>query len=72
MKNTLIVGTILLAALVAFMPAQASDRPDKKGKLADRVVQLEKEVLALHYQVQQIMPVVNRLEQEVKTLQAKK
>ena len=78
MKYTLIAGTFILAALVAFMPAQASDSPDGaaakkgRGKLQARVVQLEKEVLDLHFKVGQILPVVNRLEIEVKELQAKK
>ncbi len=76
MKYTLIAGTFLLAGLVAFMPAQASDSPDGakggKGKLRERVVQLEKEVLDLHFKVGQLLPVVNRLEIEVKQLQAKK
>lgn len=76
MKYSLIAGTFLLAALVAFMPAQASDSPDGakggKGKLQARVVQLEKEILDLHFKVGQLLPVVNRLEIEVKELQAKK
>ncbi len=73
MKNTLIAGTVLLAALVAFMPAQADDKGKiKKKELEARISQLEKETSVLQQQLTQIFPVVNRLEVEVKELQGKK